>query len=101
MTRKLMTSCLILFVFCSFQTQHEAWIRINLAGYKPESVKVAVWGSNENVPLQRFELVDKVTGKVAFENKAGNPYGPYGPFQQTYRLDFTSFKKSGTYTLRA
>ena len=101
MIRKLFLLGLLLPLFLSYQTRHEAWIRINLAGYKPEGIKVAVWGSKENATIRNFQVIDKVTGKVVYENKAGKPFGVYGPFQQTYRLDFSSFTKPGTYTLRA
>lgn len=101
MVKGLTTSCLLVVLFLSFQTAPGAWIRINLAGYKPEGIKVAVWGSKENASIERFQLVDKRTAKVVYENRAGNSYGAYGPFQQTYRLDFTSFGKPGTYILRA
>lgn len=86
---------------CSFQSQPRSWIRINLAGYKPDAVKVAVWGAKEDIQLDRFQVVDKATGKVVYENNAGKAYGKYGPFVQTYRLNFTAFKKRGTYFLRA
>ncbi len=78
-----------------------SWIRINLAGYKPDGVKVAVWGTKDNTTLQRFELVDMSTGKVVYDNVSGPAYGEYGPFRQTYRLNFTEYKEPGTYVLRA
>src|SRR5690242_10083621 len=101
MIRKSLVVVLLIFGFSSFRTESPSWIRINLAGYKPQGLKVAVWGSRENVSLQRFQLVDKVSGKVVYEHKAGKAYGSYGPFAQSYRLDFTSFKNPGTYILRA
>ncbi|HEX8037861.1 MAG TPA: glycoside hydrolase family 9 protein, partial [Chryseosolibacter sp.] len=87
--------------FLSFQSPTKSWIRINLAGYKPDGIKVAVWGSKEDISVARFQLVDAQTGNVVYENEAGKAYGEYGPFKQTYRLNFTSFKRPGTYTLRA
>jgi endoglucanase len=101
MIRSIFLSGFFVFVLCSFVQEPNAWVRINLAGYKPQAVKVAVWSSKENASIDRFQLIDKHSGKVVFEGKAGNPFGAYGPFQATYRLDFTSFKKPGTYTIRA
>jgi hypothetical protein len=101
MIRKIILSCVLSSVFFSFKTQPESWIRINLSGYKPQGVKVAVWGSKEDASIRDFQLVDKATGKVVFQNKAGDAYGEYGPFRQTYRLNFSTFNKPGTYTLRA
>jgi endoglucanase len=77
------------------------WIRINQLGYTPGGVKVAVWCSKENADLTTFELIDSATGKKAFSNKAGKNFGAYGPFTDTYRLNFSTFKKPGVYYLKA
>ncbi|MCP2043387.1 glycoside hydrolase family 9 protein [Pontibacter sp. HSC-36F09] len=78
-----------------------AWIRINQLGYTPTGIKVAVWGSKSKGKLKRFELVDASTGKVVFKGKAGSAFGAYGPFQESYRLNFSEFNKPGTYYLQA
>lgn len=101
MIRKLSVLSVFVFACFSFGTKPEAWIRINQAGYKLASPKVAVWGSKTDSRLARFQLVDASTGKVVYENTAGKAYGAYGPFVQTYRLNFTAFRKPGTYLLRA
>src|SRR5689334_9105599 len=89
--------------FCSFlftkEKAGEAWIRINLLGYKPASNKVAIWCSKEQQSISRFQLVD-AGGKVVFTGKAGDAFGAYGPFTATYRLDFSHFKKAGRYKIR-
>jgi len=100
MSRKLILLGLFVCTCFSFGTRPQAWIRINLAGYKPESVKVAVWGSKDDTKVDRFELVDKRSGKVVHHNTTGKAYGAYGPFKQTYRLDFSAFRQPGTYVLR-
>jgi endoglucanase len=91
---------LIFVLSLSFSRAETAWIRINLLGYKPAGVKVAVWGAKANETISTFELVDDGTQKVVFSGSAGKSYGAYGPFIQTYRLDFSSFKKPGRYFLR-
>ncbi|GAA4446533.1 glycoside hydrolase family 9 protein [Nibrella saemangeumensis] len=78
-----------------------AWIRINWLGYQPNGIKAAVWGSKINEPLKRFQLVEAQTGKAVYEHTAGNAFGTYGPFVQSYRLDFSGFRKPGTYYLKA
>ncbi|MGX5817964.1 glycoside hydrolase family 9 protein [Chitinophaga lutea] len=75
-------------------------IRINQLGYLPAGVKVAVWGSLDERTLQAFELVDSASGKVVFNGASGKAYGAYGPFRQSYRLDFSAWKKPGVYYLR-
>lgn len=78
-----------------------AWIRINWLGYQPGSVKVAVWCSKGNEGISNWELVDAVSGKIVFTGKPGKAFGAYGPFKQTYRLNFTLYNKPGRYFLRA
>jgi hypothetical protein len=78
-----------------------AWIRINQLGYTPGGIKVAVWGSKEEVTIANWQLIDAKTKKIATSGKAGKAYGAYGPFVQTYRLNFSSFKKPGRYYLQA
>ena len=76
------------------------WIRINQLGYPQKSIKVAIWCSKENLALQDFELVDAATKKTVYRAAAGKAFGAYGPFSQTYRLDFSAFSKPGTYFLK-
>jgi hypothetical protein len=78
-----------------------SWIRINQLGYRLNSTKVAVWCSKENKPVKTFQLIDAATKRIAFNASAGKPFGIYGPFAQTYRLNFSSFKKPGKYYLQA
>ncbi len=74
-----------------------SWIRINLLGYQPNNSKVAVWCSKSATPVTDFELVDMVTGKPVYKGKAGHPFGAWGPFAQSCRLDFSSFHREGRY----
>src|SRR5215210_6480394 len=92
----LLLPCLII---CSFfkKAEDTAWIRINLIGYKPANMKVAVWCSKENKSVKTFQIIDAVTKKIAFNASAGKPFGTYGPFTETFRLNFSSFKKPGKY----
>jgi endoglucanase len=77
-----------------------SWIRINSLGYKPASIKVAVFCSKEEETFSEFELLDSA-GKLAWKGHSGKPFGAYGPFQQTYRLNFSAFKKPGKYAIKA
>lgn len=76
-----------------------SWIRINQLGYKPAAIKVAVWVSKSKRSIRNFSLIDAETGRVAFKGKAGKSYGAYGPFADSYRLNFSAFNKSGSYYL--
>ncbi len=79
----------------------DTWIRINQLGYTPTSVKVAVWVSKSNDKIERFELIDASNDKAVFKGKAGKPFGSYGPFLQSYRLNFSPFKEPGKYYILA
>ena len=78
----------------------QSWIRINQLGYTPFSVKVAVWCGKMEANIETFELLEAGSNKVIFKNKAGKAFGKYGPFNQTYRLNFSSFKRRGNYYLK-
>lgn len=92
---------MVTFVIFSFAGAPSSWIRINLLGYKPSGVKVAVWCSKEQALPQTFQVVNAGSGSVVFEQPAGRSFGAYGPFTQTCRLDFSSFTIPGKYFLRA
>ena len=81
--------------------ESETWIRINQLGYTPAGVKVAVWCSKEQPAVGSWQLIDVNTNKAVASGKAGKPFGTYGPFKQTCRLNFTSFNKPGRYYLLA
>ncbi|MEP6594336.1 MAG: glycoside hydrolase family 9 protein [Ginsengibacter sp.] len=78
-----------------------SWIRINQFGYTPQGIKVAVWCSKEKLIIDTWQLVDVNTHKRVFTEKACKAFGAYGPFTQTFRLNFTPFNKPGKYYLQA
>lgn len=106
MYRLLIVFFLLSFTGLNKKDAPSAWIRINQLGYTPGGIKVAVWGSREKMTvdsrlLSGWQLIDAKTTRIATSGKAGKPFGAYGPFQQSYRLNFSSFKKPGRYYLQA
>jgi endoglucanase len=91
---------LLLFGFSGNKENDSAWIRINLLGYQPSGVKVAVWCSKQELVISNWELVDASSKKIVYSSKPGKAFGTYGPFKQTYRLNFSAFKKPGRYYLQ-
>jgi endoglucanase len=83
------------------KSDQHSWIRINLMGYKPASSKVAVWCSKKKESIEKFTIKESSSGKVVFTGDAGNAFGAYGPFTETYRLNFSSFITPGRYYLEA
>jgi len=83
------------------QLEERAWIRINQLGYTPRGTKVAVWCSKDSLAIKQWKLIDAITKKEVAKGSAGKPFGKYGPFAQTYRLNFTTFSKPGRYFIEA
>jgi endoglucanase len=99
--KKILLSLLLSFSLSTLIAQQTEWIRINQLGYPVQSVKIAVWCSKEKTKIASFELVDAVSQKTVYTHSAGNAYGAYGPFIETFRLNFSSFHTKGSYFLRA
>ena len=91
---------LLTFNFEVVAQSHKTWIRANLLGYLPQSPKVAVWCSKSDTQITEWQLVDARTKKVVAKGPAGKPFGAYGPFTQTYRLDFSDYQRPGSYFVR-
>ncbi|WP_160711232.1 glycoside hydrolase family 9 protein [Chitinophaga solisilvae] len=94
---------ILLTLLWAFSSAEEpaAWIRINQLGYLPDGIKVAVWGAKSGAMPSSFQLIEASHHKVVYTGSTGKAFGSYGPFTQTCRLNFTSFKKAGTYYLQA
>ncbi len=95
-------SIIIIFIF-SFTKKENSneWIRINQLGYTPQGIKVAVWCSKDDTKIISFDLIDSVSNKIVFTQNAGKSFGAYGPFTNTYRLNFSSFSTAGVFYLKA
>jgi len=91
------------FIFsCSVSlAQEHSWIRINQLGYATHGTKVSIWCGKQDEQINFFELIDVVSKKSVYKNKAGKAFGAYGPFKQTYRLNFSAFIKAGKYFIKA
>jgi endoglucanase len=104
--KKLTPLLLIVFMIAFFSHKkkdatEDQWIRINQLGYTPEGIKVAVWCAKDATVISTFQLIDSATGKTVYQSAAGKNFGRYGPFVNTYRLNFSRFKKAGVYYLKA
>ena len=97
--RIIILTCMIAGAQSAFS--QSSWIRINQLGYTPNGIKVAVWGGKEKLSFKKWQLVNAVTKKVVFSAKAGSSLGAYGPFIETLRLNFSTFKQPGRYYLQA
>lgn len=101
--KKLVCFWFLFIVFSSFNFKkaENSWIRINQLGYSLQNSKVAVWVSKSDDQIKTFRLIDSATNKVVYKARAGKAYGEYGPFKETYRLNFSKFRVPGTYYIKA
>lgn len=93
--------CIALLFSFGKKNENQTWIRINQLGYTPQGIKVAGLCSKSETNISSFTLIDSATGKTVFTNTAGKNFGTYGPFKNTYRLNFSTFIKPGVYYLKA
>jgi endoglucanase len=98
---KLSIAVILLFAFTQKREETQSWIRINQLGYQPGSVKVAVLCFKEKIVVDKlkWQLVEVQSKKIVAVGGV-QPFGEYGPFKQTCRLNFSTFKKSGRYYLQ-
>lgn len=95
---------LISFLFMlsgSLEAQAQSWIRINQLGYLPNSIKVAVFISNENQANSEFEVKDAKNNAVVFKNKGVAANAKRWGMKQALRLDFSKVTKDGIYYIES
>lgn len=76
-----------------------SFIRVNQVGYLPDAPKVAVVCSLEPVEIPAF-TIRNAEGRVVTRGRSVES-GPFGPCAITHRLDFSSLKATGRYTISA
>ena len=93
---------LFLALFCLFSnlTKASGFIRINQLGYLPQSVKVAVFISDEKVEITSFQLFETLSGKMVFEGQTEVADAQMWGKQSAYRLNFSAFQQNGGYFLK-
>jgi len=77
-----------------------SFIRVNQVGYLPDAPKVAVVCSLEPVTITTFS-VTSAEGRVVVRSRRAVESGSFGPCVVTHRLDFSSLKAAGVYTITA
>lgn len=87
----------LFFLLLAAQIYSQSWIRINQVGYLQKSIKNAVMLSKSNLNPKNFVLKDALTDKVVHKSDKIKNFNSYGPFQKTYRLDFSDFTTEGAY----
>ena len=91
----------LLLLLCALSAHADEWIRINQLGYLPQSIKVAVFMSEEGTDIQDFQIINAQTDKPVRTITAVKTTGEWGNMKSTCRLDFSDFEQPGTYYLKA
>ena len=91
----------ILLLLAALPGKADEWIRINQLGYLPQSIKVAVFMSEEGSELKSYTLVDAFTGEAVHTYTEAKATGKMGGMKSTYRLDFSNYTEPGVYYLKA
>ena len=91
----------LLIIFCALSAHADEWIRINQLGYLPQSIKVAVFMSEEGTDIQSFQIFDAQTDKFVRTVPMVKSTGKWGNMKSTFRLDFSNWEQPGVYYLKA
>jgi len=93
---------LLLFYFSGCEREERnSWIRINQLGYLPSTEKIAVFVSKSAKEPVEFRVCEAESGKPVWESEDIQPFGEYGPFSSTCRLDFSAFREEGQFYIMA
>ncbi len=75
-------------------------VRINQLGYLPQSVKVAVFLSDEKVNVKKFTLHESITDEEVFSGTVENKNAENWGMAVAGRLDFSKFNTEGGYYVK-
>ena len=68
----------LLFLLWALSSYANEWIRINQLGYLPQSIKVAVFMSEEGAEIQSFQIFNAQTNKLERTISAVKRTGEWG-----------------------
>ena len=74
-----------------------SWVRINQLGYLPETVKVAVFISQNETSNMEFRVKDSKTGKTVFTGIGVSTNAERWGMKSAFRLNFSALETAGEY----
>ena len=75
----------------------DSWVRINQVGYLPQSIKVAVFLSEQECRETEFSVCDASDGQVVLTGQGRPANGDRWGMKCAMRLDFSELCREGTY----
>jgi hypothetical protein len=82
------------------QSPARSFVRVNQLGYLVDAPKTAIVCSLDATTISTFMVQDE-GGRVVFGPKKAEAGGAFGPCAATHRLNFSSLRKPGRYTVVA
>ena len=73
------------------------WVRVNQVGYLPQSIKVAVFLSQQECEETEFSVCDAADGEIVMTGKCRPANGDRWGMKCAMRLDFSELCREGTY----
>jgi len=98
--RKRLFCISILFSMLDSLCAGNSWIRINQLGYLPNTVKVAVLISEEDIRIGQFQLRNAITETVVYKGQTKEYDASGWGMKSAYRLNFSNFKSVGGYYIQ-
>ena len=77
----------------------ELYIRVSQVGFTQSDLKSAIILSSIKLDGETFHIVNSKNNKLEFQNIIGTDVGKFGKFNYSYKIDFTEFKKKGSYKI--
>lgn len=84
----------------TLQLSAQTWVRVNLAGYLPDDIKVAVLISTDSVNGQ-FAVFDALSDACVFSGTGREADSSKWALQSGWRLDFSELTVPGSYYIEA
>src|SRR3954465_8321091 len=85
---------------CLAVADSTSFIRVNQVGYLPGAPKVAVLCTLDSSVVESFRVLDD-RGRIVLGPKRITNDGPFGPCRVTQRLDFSTVRQPGRYSILA
>jgi len=101
MRKKIVLAFLSVFCISMSSFGIDGWIRINQLGYLPGASKKAILLSESPQIINQFSIHDALTNKLLAEFKTLRSWGEFQSFKSVYILDFSNFKISGAFYIKA
>lgn len=98
---KLLKTITLALLFLTNQSfsKSEVFIRVSQVGFAKNDIKLAVILSTIKLDKNTFQIINSESKKIVFKDKIGLDKGEFGNFKHTYEIDFSKFKKEGSYII--